>query len=78
MNVSKNIIENAILKQLSIYHAIGEVKLFEMIIHADNAKGKENKSFQAALGTLYRKGLIEIVTDPTDTLSVIRLINVLH
>ena len=78
MNASKNIIENAILKQLSIHHAIGEVKLFEMITHTDSAKGEGNKSFQMALGTLYRKGLIEIITDPTDTLSVIRLINVLH
>lgn len=78
MNESKNILENKILKQLSIYHAIGEVKLFEMILHGDDAKGKSNRSYQMALGKLYRKGIIEIVQDPTNTLSVIRLINVLH
>lgn len=78
MNASKNILENQILKQLSIHHAIGEVKLFEMVVHSDSAKGKDNKTFITALGTLYRKGMIEIVTDPTETLSVIRLINVIH
>lgn len=81
MNESKsmpNVLENAILKQLSIHHAIGEVKLFEMVSHQDNPNSEENRLYQTALSTLYRKKIIDIVVDPTNTLSVIRLINILH
>jgi hypothetical protein len=78
MNASKNILENQILKQLSIYHAIGEVKLYDMIIKSEAASDKTSLPFQMALSALYRKGIIEIVTDPTDTLSVVRLINIMH
>lgn len=79
MNASKNILENQILKQLSIHHAVGEVKLFEMVSHSDSGDGsEENRTFQIALSTLYRKGIIEIVMDPSETLNVVRLINVLH
>lgn len=78
MNESKNILENAIIKQLSIYHAIGEVKLMEMISHEDDLKGKGINNYQLALSKLYRKGIIEIVLDKTNSMSVIRLINVYH
>lgn len=78
MNELANTLANKIIKQLNIYHAIGEVKLFEMIAHSDTPGSDNAKSYQEALGKLYRKGMIEIVSDKTNSLNVIRLINIYH
>jgi hypothetical protein len=69
---------NRILKELSIYHAIGEVKLWELIMRVDDSDCEKSLHYKLALTKLYSKGLIEIVSDPLNTMSVVRLIEVLH
>jgi hypothetical protein len=72
----KNILENRILKHLAIHQAMGEIKLFDTVTNADDKA--EYIEFRLALSTLLRKGLIESVTDKTDSMTVVRIKQVFH
>lgn len=72
----KNTLENKILKNLAIHQALGTLKLFEIVRTDDNPE--EFIHFQHALGVLMRKGIIDVVSDKTDTMQVARMKQILH
>lgn len=73
---SKNMLENKILKLLSIHNAMGQNLLFEKVSEGDDPEYYIN--YQVALNVLVNKGIIDIVTDKADTMNVVRLVQVLH
>jgi hypothetical protein len=76
MDASKNMLENNILKQLGIYHAVTDLKLFELVKHSDSEK--DRYEYMVALDQLNRKGIIEVVSHATDSMDVIRLKAIYH
>lgn len=75
MPVLKNMLENAILKQLALYHALGEVKLQELVMNSEKVNDRD---YIKAIYNLSNRKLIEVVADATESMSVIRLINKYH
>lgn len=69
-------LKERILSQLKDVHAVGEGKLREMILSTDNSE--TSKPYLMAIRDLYKKGIIDIVADKSDTMNVIRLKGVLH
>lgn len=69
-------IENQILKNLALYHAVGEIKLLTLIgLKDDNESlGLYNK----AIKNLFYKNLIDIVSDKENRMSVVREKHVCH
>lgn len=64
-------LENLIIKKLSLYHAIGEIKLLDMISNDDDPY--RITDYNTALVSLFRKGIIDMVADKTNTMNIYRL-----
>lgn len=69
-------LQNEILKKLAIHHAVGEIKLYDMIIGKDSPDMLLD--YNQALMVLSSRGLIDIVADKHDMMNIIRLPKVLH
>lgn len=64
-----------ILSLLEKTNAIGEVKLKDLVLSNDSG---DDTDYLLALRQLYKSKVIEIVSDPLETMNVVRLVQVLH
>ena len=69
------VIARKILSLLEKTNAIGEIKLKDLVLSNDNG---DDTDYLLALRQLYKSKVIEVVSDPLETMNVVRLIQVLH
>ncbi len=75
-NTQVKTFQNQVMKTLTVHQAVTEHKLVEMISSTDNLE--EQELLTIAISNLLRKGMIEFVTDKTQSMYVYRLKQVLH